>query len=201
VSTDPNSTDTEPSAAAPSVVGPDALKGLAHPLRLRLLGELNARGSATASQLGAALGESSGSTSYHLRQLHRHGFVEEDTAQGTGRERVWIPRRGGWNLPALDLAADPTSAAAVDLVLQSQLQADQQRLLDVMSRAGSWPKEWRDASARRDTHVTLDPGQVNAMRAEIDAVIDRYRGAEAGTGARRVSVVYNVMPTEHEARA
>ncbi len=194
-----NAAETESSTEEPNVVGPDALKGLAHPLRLRLLGELNARGSATASQLGAALGESSGSTSYHLRQLHRHGFVEEDAAQGTGRERVWIPRRGGWNLPALDLAADPTSAAAVDLVLHAQLQADQQRLLEVMSRAGSWPKEWRDASARRDTHVTLDAEQVNAMRAEIDDVIDRYRGAEPGTGARRVSVVYNVMPTEHEA--
>jgi DNA-binding transcriptional ArsR family regulator len=201
VSTAPNNTDTEAANVEPRIVGPDALKGLAHPLRLRLLGELNARGSATASQLGAALGESSGSTSYHLRQLHRHGFVEEDATQGTGRERVWIPRRGGWNFPAFDLAADPTSVAAVDLVLQSQLQADQQRLLDVMARAGSWPKEWRDASARRDTHVTLDADQVNAMRAEIDAVIDRYRDSEPGTGARRVSVVYNVMPTEHEAHS
>src|SRR6478609_4808175 len=80
-------------SSSPHVVGPPALKGLAHPLRLKLLAELNARGSATASQLGTALGESSGSTSYHLRQLHRHGFVEEDVEQGTGRERVWIPRR------------------------------------------------------------------------------------------------------------
>ena len=135
----------------PNVVGPDALKGLAHPLRLRLLAELNARGSATASQLGAVLGESSGSTSYHLRQLHRHGFVEEDEDSGTGRERVWIPRRGGWSLPVFELAEDPGNVAAVDLVLQAQMQADQQRLLDVMARARSWPQEWQDATVRRDT--------------------------------------------------
>ena len=191
---------TPPTSSEPErqVVGPDALKGLAHPLRLRLLGELNARGSATASQLGAALGESSGSTSYHLRQLHRHGFVEEDPEQGSTRERVWIPRRGGWNLPVLDLAAEPANAAAVDLVLQAQLQTDQQRVLEVMARAASWPQEWREAPVRRETHAGLDPEQVAAMRAEIDAVIDRYRDAEPGPGARRVSVVYTLIPTEHE---
>jgi DNA-binding transcriptional ArsR family regulator len=181
------------------VVGSDALKGLAHPLRLQLLSELNARGSATASQLGAALGESSGSTSYHLRQLNRHGFVEEDPGRGTGRERVWIPRRGGWSLPTLELAADPASAAAVDLVLQAQMQADQRRLLDVMANAHTWPQEWQDAAARRDVHVTLAPEQVQAMREEIDAIIDRYRDTSPALGARRVSVVYNLSPTEHEA--
>jgi DNA-binding transcriptional ArsR family regulator len=181
------------------VVGTQALKGLAHPLRLRLLAELNARGSATASQLGAALGESSGSTSYHLRQLNRHGFVEEDEERGTARERVWIPRRGGWSLPAFELAAsDPSTAAAVDLVLQAQLQADRQRVLDVMANARSWPQEWQDATVRRDTHVTLDPEQVIAMRAEIDEIIDRYRETEPRGAARRVSVVYNLTPTEHE---
>jgi DNA-binding transcriptional ArsR family regulator len=185
----------------PHVVGPPALKGLAHPLRLRLLAELNARGSATASQLGAALGESSGSTSYHLRQLHRHGFVEEDPARGTGRERVWIPREGGWTFPALDLAADPANAAAVDLVLQAQLQSDQRRLLEVMARAESWPPEWRDVPVRRDTHVTLDPDQMTALTAELRAVVDRYREAQPGPGARRVSVVYQLLPTEHEAEA
>jgi DNA-binding transcriptional ArsR family regulator len=185
-------------AASQRVVGADALKGLAHPLRLRLIAELNARGSATASQLGAALGESSGSTSYHLRQLHRHGFVEEDLEQGTGRERVWIPRRGGWSLPAIDLAADPSNAAAVDLVLQAELQADQQRILDVLARADSWPRAWRDATVRRGTYVALDPERLAAMQAELNEVIDRYRDEDPGTGARRVSVVYQLVPTEHE---
>ena len=189
-----------PGKPEPQVVGPDSLKGLAHPLRLQLLAELNARGSATASQLAAALGESSGATSYHLRQLHRHGFVEEDPAQGTARERVWIPRRGGWSLPVFDLVDDPASAPAVDLVLRAQMQADQQRLAEVMARARSWPQEWRDATVRRDTHVTLDPEQLGRMRAEVDAVIDRHRDLTPGPGARRVSVVYSLTPTEHEAR-
>jgi DNA-binding transcriptional ArsR family regulator len=183
------------------VVGTPALKGLAHPLRLRLLAELNARGSATASQLASALGESSGSTSYHLRQLDRHGFVEEDPDRGTGRERVWIPRRGGWTLPALDLADDPANTAAVDLVLQAELRSDQQALLEVMARARTWPAEWHDAPVRRSTHLSLDPSQVAALHAELDEVIDRYRDSGPGAGARRVSVVYHLLPTEHEVDA
>src|SRR3954454_23096822 len=167
------------------VVGPAALKGLAHPLRLQLLAELNARGSATASQLATALGESSGSTSYHLRQLHRHGFVEEDAQRGTARERVWIPRRGGWSVPALDLAQDPATSAAVDLVLQAELALDQKRVLEVMSHAAEWPEEWREATVRRDTHVTLDAAQLARMHEELGQVVERYRAMEPGQDARR----------------
>ncbi|NEE24033.1 helix-turn-helix transcriptional regulator, partial [Streptomyces sp. SID7982] len=45
------------------------LRSLAHPLRIRLLNTLREFGPATASKLGERLGESSGATSYHLRQL------------------------------------------------------------------------------------------------------------------------------------
>ncbi len=73
------------------VVSPDprSLRGLAHPLRLQLLGMLRADGPATASQLAARTGQSSGSTSYHLRQLATYGFVVEDADRGTARDRWW----------------------------------------------------------------------------------------------------------------
>ena len=182
----------------PRVVGSEALRGLAHPLRMQLLTELWARGSATASQLAAALEESSGATSYHLRQLHKHGFVEEDPEQGTARERVWTPRRGGWNIPVLELREDPASAAAVDLVLQSQLVADQQRLLRTIEIAPSWPEEWREAIVRSESYLVLDPAKVTELFEEMQAVVDRYRDLPPVTGSRRVSVVVNLTPTEHE---
>jgi len=188
-----------PASPEAHVVGPEAIKGLAHPMRLRLLAELNARGSATASQLAAVLGESRGATSYHLRQLHRHGFLEEDRRQGNGRERVWVPHRGGWTLPVFDLVDEPASASAVDLVLRAQMRADQHRLAHLMLRARTWPKHWRDATVRRESHITLSPEQVERMRAELEVVIDRYRDARPGKGARRVSVVFSLTPTEHQA--
>lgn len=67
---------------------PAALKALTHPLRIRLLGLLRTEGPATASELAATTGETSASTSYHLRVLARHGFVTEATARDA-RERRW----------------------------------------------------------------------------------------------------------------
>ena len=55
---------------------------MAHPLRLEILGLL-VEGPATASMLARRLGESSGSTSYHLRVLARAGAIVEDPELGT----------------------------------------------------------------------------------------------------------------------
>jgi DNA-binding transcriptional ArsR family regulator len=66
----------------------DTLRLLAHPLRRRIEKELR-RGPVTATSLAKALGESTGLTSYHLRELARHGFVEEVPHLRRGRERWW----------------------------------------------------------------------------------------------------------------
>src|SRR4051812_34521811 len=84
--------DATPPEAAVRVTDVRALRALAHPLRNRLLGQLRVNGPATASRLGRAIGESSGSTSYHLRQLAAYGFVEEVEGRGTARERWWRAR-------------------------------------------------------------------------------------------------------------
>jgi DNA-binding MarR family transcriptional regulator len=82
-------TDRTPITSSPErVLDVVALKALAHPLRTQLWDALMA-GPATASQLAERLGESSGLTSYHLRQLAKHGFIEEDPGRGTARERFW----------------------------------------------------------------------------------------------------------------
>src|ERR671932_2725663 len=65
------------------------LRALAHPLRVQLFNLLSFYGPATATTLAGRVGESSGSTSYHLRQLERHGLVREDTTRGNARARWW----------------------------------------------------------------------------------------------------------------
>jgi DNA-binding transcriptional ArsR family regulator len=72
-----------------AMLTPKALRGLVHPIRLRLLDLLQADGPATASGLGERIGQSSGVTSYHLRVLAEHGFIAEDEARGNGRDRWW----------------------------------------------------------------------------------------------------------------
>ena len=76
-------------AGQDQLLTPKTLRGLVHPIRLRLLDLLQADGPSTATALAKRIGESSGVTSYHLRVLAEHGFVVEDTERGTGRDRWW----------------------------------------------------------------------------------------------------------------
>jgi hypothetical protein len=75
------------------------LKALAHPRRRRMLRHLTLNGPATSAMLGRALGLNTGSTSYHLRELARHGFVEE-AGETAGQETGRAPGRGSGALVA-----------------------------------------------------------------------------------------------------
>jgi DNA-binding transcriptional ArsR family regulator len=87
-----------------------ALRALAHPLRVEILDTLSTYGSFTASGLAERLGESSGATSYHLRQLEKHGFVREVEGKGTSRERWWERTPGAINVGSED-ALQPGATA------------------------------------------------------------------------------------------
>src|SRR5829696_3333495 len=76
-----------------------AMWAMTHPIRFRIYEQLR-DGPATASQLARLLGESSGTTSYHLRMLARAGVIEEDVSLGTRRERWW--RRPGLRIVPTD---------------------------------------------------------------------------------------------------
>ena len=62
------------------------LRAVAHPTRLKLLGELRRVGPLTATQAGGRIGESPAGCSFHLRQLAKYGLVEE-AGGGRGRSR------------------------------------------------------------------------------------------------------------------
>jgi DNA-binding transcriptional ArsR family regulator len=61
---------------------------LRHPLRVALLDLVAELGSVTSTEAARRLGESSGSCSFHLRQLARYGYLEPAPA-GRGRSRPW----------------------------------------------------------------------------------------------------------------
>ena len=67
---------------------PRAMRAYAHPVRMALLGLLRNHGPMTASQAAARLRESSGTCSFHFRQLAKYGFCEE-AGGGKGREKPW----------------------------------------------------------------------------------------------------------------
>ena len=77
-------------SGAKKLTNPQELRALAHPVRLRLLTELHARGHGTASTLAAVVSLPANSVSFHLRQLAKYGFLEDAPEHARdGRERCW----------------------------------------------------------------------------------------------------------------
>ncbi|NXY95129.1 helix-turn-helix transcriptional regulator [Streptomyces sp. BR123] len=155
-----------------------SLRGLAHPLRIRLLGALRQDGPATASQLAERFGESSGATSYHLRQLAAHGFVEDAPGHGKGRERWWKAAHEGTAFDEqLMYDEDPTTRDAADLFLHEIATIHAQELNTWLGNADAWSQGWRQASDISDFTLHLTPEQSLDLVRRVHDLINSYRDA------------------------
>lgn len=185
-----------------------SLRGIAHPLRPKLLGMLRRDGPSTATKLAEQLGLSSGITSYHLRQLAAYGFIVEDTERGHGRERWWRAAHRGTRF---DQAAIRATGAAVgadkeelaalsDEYLQSIADINAGKVREWLGSASRLPAKWRDAGTLSDILLRLTPAETERLQHDIDEVIGRYRRdevadrADTPASARRVAVQWQVFP-------
>jgi DNA-binding transcriptional ArsR family regulator len=175
-----------------------ALKGLAHPLRVAIIDVLSAYGPATASALAERLGESSGATSYHLRQLEKHGFVREETERGTGRERWWARVPRPISLDATELGPTGANREAGDLVM-AEWQRNRQKRLGAFLTHGleTVGKEWIEVSNVGTANVQLTREQLQGLTDELAAVVDSYLERfrnQKKPGARPVQIHIDVFP-------
>ncbi|WP_371616093.1 ArsR/SmtB family transcription factor [Streptomyces sp. NBC_00454] len=166
----------EPSEPEVRLLDAQSLRGLAHPLRIRLLGALRHDGPATASQLAERLGESSGATSYHLRQLASHGFVEDAPEHGKGRERWWRAAHDGTAFDeSLVFDEDPATRGAAEVFLAEILKIHTQELNNWLGQAHSWPVEWRRGSDLSDFTLQLTPAQSHELILKMHDLVNSYR--------------------------
>ena len=149
---------------------PTALKALTHPLRLRMLGLLRIEGPATATTLATRLGLNTGATSYHLRQLERHGFVVEDTERGNARDRWW---KAAHQATMTDTAqpADPADKETLEAYLQSVAVVMTQTLQRSVEELGLLPPEWSDATAYSDWVIKLTPSRAKALLEKLHELL------------------------------
>jgi len=170
----------EPSAATTQVTDVRALRAIAHPLRARLLTLLRFEGPATATELGRRTGESSGATSYHLRQLERYGFVE-DAGPRAGRDRRWkaATRTTSWE-PA-DFADDPAALAVSDALERRQIQLAVRQFEGWMARRSGADPAWLRVATTSDDVLRLTPSQTRALSDELSEVRQRYHDAPPPT--------------------
>ncbi|MDW6062385.1 helix-turn-helix domain-containing protein [Streptomyces sp. FXJ1.4098] len=180
-----------------------SLRGLAHPLRMRLLDALREYGPATASQLADRLGESSGATSYHLRQLARYGFVVEDPERGKGRERWWKSAQRSIRMGVDELLsdADPSVRGAMSTMLYELATNHGEEMSTWLGSWREWPEEWRRAWDISDWTTRLTPELAAEMRDKVHEVIASYRDKEVGQdveGSARYRVHLHAFPRDED---
>ncbi|MBP2472683.1 DNA-binding transcriptional ArsR family regulator [Crossiella equi] len=155
------------------------LRGLAHPLRIQILGLLRAEGPATASGLAARLGESSGTTSWHLRQLAEHGFIEEDPDRGTKRDRWWRARHRYTEFDLADHRDDPAAREVLGVFLHGVADIHHRKTTEFLRTSEQWPEEWLRAAALADRLMWLRPEELTRLNADLEALLDRYERPRA----------------------
>ena len=148
----------------------ETLRAIAHPLRMRLLGRLRSHGPATASELGRILNESSGSTSYHLRQLERYGFIVDDDDQASKRERRW---KAAQDMTSFRPSLLEDGGGELMQVVNRQM-ADH-----LLRNVNAWLASeqaglWKDAIGSSDYLLRLRAEDARALGKAIDELIDGY---------------------------
>ena len=175
-----------------------ALRALAHPLRVKIYDILSQYGPQTASSLAERLGESSGSTSYHLRALAKHDLIQEVADRGSGRERWWERPVGGVSFANPDAIKTPAGRAATQLVMSEFLRLRQDQLLQFAERGlTAEGAEWQDGSMISTATARLTPEQskelARKIMALIDDAVDNYRN-QTGENVRPVTIRADVFP-------
>lgn len=162
------------------VTDPRAIRALAHPLRLDLLGRLGADGPSTAAQCGRALGASQASCSFHLRQLAKYGFVEEAGGGTDRRERRWrlTGRRLSVRLGSED---DATVRQHLErLVVEREMQA----ILDYSERPGGASPEWQHKAGIVSLVAVLSPDEAAELKERWLELLAPYVDARRGRARR-----------------
>jgi DNA-binding transcriptional ArsR family regulator len=184
-----------------TVRDPQVLRALAHPLRVRLLGLLRLDGPSTASRLAEKVGESSGSTSYHLRQLAQHGFVAEVPDRGTGRERWWQAEHLMTNWEPDQLIEQPGGLEANEQMQRLQIEVLGRELRSWVERGREHGREWAGVAGLSDYVLRLTPAETRQVLDEVYAVLDRWAQThrEPGPDTRQVNLFAAAFPRSEQA--
>lgn len=175
------------------------LRALVHPLRTRLLAALRFDGPATASELARRFDESSGATSYHLRQLARYGFVEEDRDQPSRRERRWRASHEVTSWDTADFVDEPAGRSALRVLARERIGWMVDQLQRWYGERTDWPRPWVSAAQDSDVVIRLRPDDLAALSQELWDLVSHYAEQQrpASDSEAEVVVVYlHAFPTK-----
>lgn len=180
---------------------PRAMRALAHPVRLKILGRLRTHGPATATSLAALFELNSGATSYHLRQLADAGLIVEDPDLGTARDRWW---RSAHQSTQYSRQALPEGDESGDAFLRAVGQIYAERVQRTLDDRVTLPEAWQDAINLSDHILRLTAQEARELSRDLHDLLLRYRRNDpehtddAPADAIPVSVQFQVLPFASE---
>jgi len=175
---------------------PSALRALAHPLRLRIIGSLRTDGPQSVGALAERLDAAPGSISFHLGTLERHGFVTQAPELARdGRERWWRASADTTTFAASELQHDParrTAAHAMRRTIVQLYAADQLAYLESEATLGD---EWIGAATMGDDMPWLTVSELRELSDELEALAARWHARSDRTrpGAAPVRLIYTAF--------
>ena len=161
-----------------------ALRGLANPIRYRLMSHLLAVGAQTASECAAVVGASPSNCSYHLRELARFGFVErveseprDGETRTDGRDRPWRPTATGFTYGR----ADGQPGTAVEATVQRRfahaaIAGDAELAHAAVEAHDSHPPEWRAAETWSRYGLLVTAAELTELTTAIDRLLRPFIG-------------------------
>ncbi|MEV5496717.1 helix-turn-helix domain-containing protein [Nonomuraea fuscirosea] len=182
---------------------PDMLKILANGFRMKLFSLLFRIGPVTVSELARRMDADPGQVSYHLRQMQKHGFIEDVPELARDSRERWVrAAMVGWIL-ARDFE-DPEAKAALQ-AWNSQWVIDQfERLRDFERMHMKLPEEWRNTSFGGSHHLRLTKDELAQLADQLCAVLQPWReltrsrveSSEAPPDTRPIFTFYHAFPEE-----
>lgn len=174
---------------------PETMRALAHPARIALWQHLLLEGPATATECAPVAALSPSACSYHLRQLARYGFVEQDrAAAANGRERPWRAVVSSTTIEDLD---DPVAEMAARLLSSSLDEHWREARRRYLAREEGYPADWRRAAGGDQTVLYATADELARLREQIRELyvpLIRLSGQDRPAGAQPVQGVMEFVP-------
>lgn len=172
------------------------MRALAHPLRVRMLGELRVSGPRSVGMLADLFDEAPGSISYHVGVLARAGFVIEAPERARdARERWWQAAESHTRFEPSRLNADPETRLASVAMRHTFVQALSTEVGEYIDLEPTLEPEWVAAATSGDTVTFLTPAELRELSDEVEALARRWgaRSRPGEPGVRAARLIYNAF--------
>lgn len=154
------------------ITEPQALRALAHPVRLAILDRLQRHGPATATGLSPHVGATPSVVSWHLRHLATFGLVTDAEGTVSKRERWWRAAARGFRFTLPDDAEGQAAGRQLrGEMFARYAETPQQWLLHEEPRLDA---EWRGLAGVADTRFVATPDELRELENAIEELLAPY---------------------------